>query len=276
MSLTRPPHRPAPRRGAAGLLAGATACFILASAALAAPPAQAQQGGTIAAPAVAARGGPAWSELSPSQQAALEPLRREWAGIDEPRKRKWLAIATRFPSMSADEKQRLQERMSAWVRLSPQERRTARINYSDAKDVSPQERRDRWAAYQALSEEERRKLARQAARAPSPASGKAAARTAPLASGMQAQSPGSMRPGAAPQAPRVTAGAPPSPTMRQARPGATTTSITKRPAPPWHQQAGMPKIAATPQFVDSATLLPRVGPQGVAASAEQLPARRHK
>ncbi|MEO8836960.1 MAG: hypothetical protein ABI364_09500, partial [Caldimonas sp.] len=53
----------------------------------------------------------------------------------------------------------------------------------------------------------------------------------------------------------------------QARPGATTTLITRRPAPPPHQQTGMPKIATTPEFVNRSTLLPRRGPQAAAVES---------
>ncbi len=61
------------------------------------------------------------------------------------------------------------------------------------------------------------------------------------------------------------------PTVVQARPGATTTLITKRPTPPRHQQTGMPKIAATPEFVNKATLLPQRGPQGAATRSAAAP-----
>jgi hypothetical protein len=57
------------------------------------------------------------------------------------------------------------------------------------------------------------------------------------------------------------------PTVVQAGPGATTTLISKRPTPPSHQQTGLPKIAATPEFVDKATLLPQRGPQAAATRA---------
>jgi hypothetical protein len=36
-----------------------------------------------------------------------------------------------------------------------------------------------------------------------------------------------------------------------------------------HQQAGLPKVAAMPGFVDSATLLPTRGAQGAAARAPE-------
>jgi hypothetical protein len=57
------------------------------------------------------------------------------------------------------------------------------------------------------------------------------------------------------------------PALVQAKPGASTTLIGKPAAPPAHQQTGMPKIAASPGFVDRNTLLPLRGPQGAAALA---------
>jgi len=65
------------------------------------------------------------------------------------------------------------------------------------------------------------------------------------------------------------------PTVVHVGPGAKTTLVTRQPAPPAHQQAGMPKIAATPGFVDRNTLLPQRGAQsaGVRTSAS-APANR--
>ncbi|TXC65911.1 hypothetical protein FSC37_07780 [Piscinibacter aquaticus] len=59
----------------------------------------------------------------------------------------------------------------------------------------------------------------------------------------------------------------------QAAPGATTSLISKRPTPPAHQQPGLPKIAASPGFVDKQTLLPQRGAQGAAAVPAQSPSR---
>ncbi|AKJ28491.1 DUF3106 domain-containing protein [Caldimonas brevitalea] len=248
------------RRG----LAVAVACLMAGMTASAAPPGGQAEGQRAVPAATAPRaGGPSWSELSPAQQSALRPLQREWAGIDAPRKQKWMGIASRFPSLSPSEQARLQERMTEWVRLSPEQRRTARVNYRDAKDLSSaEERRDRWAAYQALSEEERLKLARKAQGGP--AGKTAGGKPVKAAAADKTKPPAATGPATVPL----------SPVMLQARPGATTTSIKKRPAPPWHQQAGMPKIAATPDFVDANTLLPRVGPQGVATDTGEAPARR--
>jgi hypothetical protein len=212
----------------------------------------------------AAASGPAWKDLTSAQRTALKPLEREWASIDAERKRKWLEIAGRFPSMNPPERARLQERMTEWVRLSPEARRTARLNFREAKDVSPQERRSSWEAYQALSDEERQRLAQQAARAQENQKNRARRSASSAKQGsQQAQSRSQAKSNVAPNPTFASQPKPVAPVILQARPGATTTSISKRPAPPWHQQPGMPKIAATPEFVDSHTLLPKVGPQAV-------------
>ena len=65
---------------------------------------------------------------------------------------------------------------------------------------------------------------------------------------------------------------PVAPTIVQAKPGATTTLMTRQAKPPAHQQPGQPKIAAKPDQVNRQTLLPQRGPQAVtAASAPRLP-----
>jgi hypothetical protein len=68
---------------------------------------------------------------------------------------------------------------------------------------------------------------------------------------------------------------PVAPTVVQAKPGATTTLMSKPANPPAHQQPGLPKVAATPGFVDRTTLLPQKGAQaaGTRAPAASAPAR---
>ena len=231
------------------------------------PAANAQGPGAASRPVPkAAEQGVRWAELKPGQQATLKPLEREWPGIEAGRKQKWLELAAGFPKMTPAEQGRIQERMAEWARLTPQERGQARLNFQEAKQVPAQDRQERWNAYQALSPEQKQQFA---------------ARAAPGGSGADAGRKGvppvptraekSVRD--APQAksnivPNPALAAPPkaiAPTVVQARPGATTTLITKRPSPPAHQQTGLPKIAATPEFVDKATLLPQRGPQGAAA-----------
>ncbi|CAN5920524.1 hypothetical protein BH11PSE8_BH11PSE8_38420 [soil metagenome] len=209
--------------------------------------------------------GVSWSELKPAQRAALKPLESEWRGIGAANKRKWIELAARMPNMPANERARIDARMADWARLTPQERGRARLNFEEANQLPSLDRKARWEAYQALSPDQKRALAARA----TPASG---------ATGFDAsrRNPRSDRSGKpeheASQAksnivPNPTFSAPPKPigpTIQQAQPGATTTLMSRHPAPPPHQQTGMPKIAATPEFVDKSTLLPQRGPQGAA------------
>lgn len=200
--------------------------------------------------------GPAWSTLSAQQRSALAPLERDWASIDAQRKSKWLEIASRHPSLPADEQKRMQQRMTEWARMTPAERGQARMSFQEAKQLSPQQRQARWEAYKALPEDERKALADRAQ--PKVEKVKPGA-SAPL-SAVPKQNLAASAPAAR------TAGKPVAPTVVQAGPGATTTLMTKSPTPPPHQKPGQPKIAATPNQVDRSTLLPKGGPQAPVAS----------
>lgn len=195
-----------------------------------------------------------WAALSGAQKQALAPLERDWPTIDAQRRSKWLEVAARFPSLAADERSRLQERMSAWARLTPAERSRARLQFQATRQLPKDERQAQWEAYQALPPEQKQALAQKGkpgSRVVTPVA------TAPVQG--EAAKRNLVQSAAAPQARAV------SPTMQRAGPGATTRPITsKAPLPPAHHQAGLPKIAATPSFVDPATLLPKRGPQGAA------------
>lgn len=204
-----------------------------------------------------AQDGPGWGSLTPSQQAALAPLQPQWSTIDSARKTKWLAVAQRFPNMPPDERTRVQQRMAEWARMSPGERGRARQNFQELRNLPPSDRQALWEAYRSLPEEERAEFAKRskppAPRASEPTAAGAAKKPVPVA---QAQ---------------VTV-KPVTPTVVQAKPGATTTLLTKAPAPPPHNQPGLPKIAATDTFVNKSTLLPRRGPQGAAVQSAAAPA----
>lgn len=221
---------------------------------------------------VAQPAGPSWQSLRPEQRAALAPLQQDWDSIDAQRKVKWLDIAGRYPKLPAAEQQKLQTRMAQWSRLSASERARARLNFQEVKQLPNQERQDRWQAYQALPESQRKALA-------SRATGAGIAKPPPqLASRPASDGVAAARkrnivanPSLSAKPARAVA-----PTVVQAAPGATTTLVTRQPAPPAHQQAGLPKIAATPGFVDRNTLLPKRGPQGasVRASGSNAPPAR--
>jgi Protein of unknown function (DUF3106) len=165
---------------------------------------------------------------------------------------------------------RIQARMTEWARMSPADRGRVRLNFQEATQAAPRDRQAQWDAYQALSEDQKRQLAARAApsdvRRPAPIAPGGTSATA--GEGAAAKSNIVPNPAYAQPLRQV------APTVVQAQPGATTTLITKRAAPPAHQQTGLPKISATPEFVDRATLLPQRGPQGAAALSPSASAPR--
>ncbi|WP_322043020.1 DUF3106 domain-containing protein [Paraburkholderia sp. J67] len=100
-----------------------------------------------------------WARLTDVQRTALAPFASEWDTFSDARKRKWLRIAARYPKMTPDLQKRLQDRMTEWVRMTPEQRRVARENYQVSKELPPQARQRAWKAYQALSEDQKEKLA---------------------------------------------------------------------------------------------------------------------
>lgn len=197
---------------------------------------------SFASPALAVTADPApkWAQLNSEQQTVLAPLANDWDGFTDFRKKKWIGIAKRYPSMRPEEQQNLQRRMRAWSSLTQEQRRRARETFKTI-DKLPVEKkltvRQKWEEYQKLPEAEKRKLAEQGSRPPpAPAlraprgSGKNTARPAP------ATSPGSpaTSPATAPAA--ASAAAPASPATAPASAPATTPAATPAagtpPAPP--------------------------------------------
>jgi Protein of unknown function (DUF3106) len=223
---------------------------------------------------------PTWASLTPVQQQALAPLQRDWAGIDQSRKQKWLVIASRFPTLPADERKRVQERMTEWTHMTPAQRNSARLQFNEARQVSAEERQAKWQAYQALPEAERQSLAQRAkpvvktvAGAPAPVVAGAGSngKTGDLSRANPADGTTKRNVVQAPVGDQVK---PVAPVVVQAKPGATTSNMSTRLPRPSHSQPGTPKIAATPGYVDRATLLPKRGAQGAAAagSSDDIPA----
>ena len=123
-------------------------------------PARQSSPGTVVATQPHAK--PAWKDLTPAQQEALQPLAPHWAWLSEERKRKWLVISKNYQTLPADEQAKMHRRMSKWVTLSQQQRTQARRNFKEIKALTPAQKTAEWEAYQALSAEEKRKLAAQA------------------------------------------------------------------------------------------------------------------
>lgn len=103
--------------------------------------------------------GLAWRNLSAPQKQALQPLASHWHRLSDDRKRKWLVISRNYAKLPAAEQAKLHRRMSNWASLSQQQRAQARRVYSETKTLSAEQKAAQWEAYQALSPEEKRRLA---------------------------------------------------------------------------------------------------------------------
>lgn len=136
--------------------------------------ARAQTPAPAAAPALPAKtvvaqaafSSPLWTELSPVEREILKPLAPTWNTLSQTHKRKWLQMTKSYPALSTEEQVKMQGRMKEWVALTPQQRAQARLNFAKTKELSkeltPEEKQAKWQAYQALSDEEKRKLAAKA------------------------------------------------------------------------------------------------------------------
>lgn len=200
-----------------------------------------------------------WSSLSAQQRGVLAPLEREWNSITPAQQQKWVEVAGRYPTMPPEERSRMQQRMSEWSRLSANERARARLNFQESRQLTREERQRQWEAYRALPPDQRRALAERARQVKPPPRAGAAGRDAASAE----KKSNLVRSSASPVPQPV------GPTVVQRGSGATTNLVSKPARPPLHQQAGLPKVAATPGFVDSATLLPKRGAQGAATLRPQ-------
>lgn len=156
---------------------------------------------TAGIPAAVVRPGPdaglAWQDISAGQQAALQPLADSWASLSSAQKRKWIALSRSHPKLPAPEQALLHSRMSNWAGLSPSERARARLNFSESRAIQPEDRKAKWEAYQSLTPEQKKELARHqpGQRRVPPAVTAAAPAPAELHDGAGAEPAGKRRPG---------------------------------------------------------------------------------
>lgn len=104
---------------------------------------------------------PSWAELNADQKRSLAPLAGEWDKMDGFRRKKWLGIAQRYPSLSPDEQARMQRRMTEWAKLTPEERKRAREKYRSLQKEPPEKKeavKRKWETYKELPESERSRL----------------------------------------------------------------------------------------------------------------------
>lgn len=201
---------------------------------------------------------PTWTSLTPTQRQLLAPLEADWPHLGPTQRSKWLNATPMLATLPPPELARLHERMRDWAKLTPAERRDARVGFQVAKQVDAEQRQAKWEAYQALTPEQRQALVDKAA------ARRKAQRTAagPVAKPLAAQPKSNI----VPATPRLVAPVAVTGGLIQAKPGATTVLITHALRLPSHQVAGESKVVADPDLVDPKTLLPKP-PRAPSASA---------
>ena len=113
----------------------------------------------LPAHALAEAGQPAWVRLNSQQKQVLAPLAQDWDGMDSARRKKWLGIATRYPSMTPLEQQRIQSQMRDWAALTPDQRKQVRDKYKNIKQLPPEKHekiKHKWREYEQLREEQKK------------------------------------------------------------------------------------------------------------------------
>lgn len=133
-------------------IGGVILCLALAGTASAEPPTTA----IIGTPPQ-----PSWSVLSTQQKSILTPLSVEWDKMDNIRRKKWLGIAERYPSMKPDEQRRVQDRMREWANLTPEQRAKVRDSYKEFNQLPSEQKqvvKQKWEAYSNLPPEEQQRV----------------------------------------------------------------------------------------------------------------------
>lgn len=103
-----------------------------------------------------------WSELTPEQKISLKPLEGSWKDLSDGHKRKWISLSVNYAKMLPSDQAKLHERMLQWAALSRKDREQARLNFAETQKIPPQQKNEHWQTYQALSPEEKQKLAKSA------------------------------------------------------------------------------------------------------------------
>ena len=104
---------------------------------------------------------PGWSLLTAQQKAILAPLSASWESMDNLRRKKWLAIAHRYPGLKPDEQGRIRERMQEWAALTPEQRAKIRDSYKEFSRLPPEQKqavKQKWEIYSNLPPDERERL----------------------------------------------------------------------------------------------------------------------
>ncbi len=94
-----------------------------------------------------------FTSLSRAQQNTLEPLRPFWEDMSYVQKKKWLSVADQYAALSPLSQARIREKMQEWAKLTPQQRKLARENFTNVQSSGKSDKHNQWQEYQKLSPE---------------------------------------------------------------------------------------------------------------------------
>ena len=112
----------------------------------------------VPAPATSSSSIP-WNNLTPVQKQALAPLEKDWVALGKERQQKWVVFAAKYQQMNPDDQKRIQEKMNAWAKLTPEQRLAARENYIRSNQLQPEQRKQKWDEYRQLPDDQKAQLA---------------------------------------------------------------------------------------------------------------------
>ena len=99
---------------------------------------------------------PAWSQLTPKQQADLDWLERDWDQMPAHRRARILHRWERWQGLSPEEQQRLREGRRNYREMSPRQRERMRESWRALHALPPEEQHRLRALWRSLSPEQRR------------------------------------------------------------------------------------------------------------------------
>lgn len=126
----------------------------------------------LAGPPVSAET-PAWDELSPDQQEALEKFSHKWDGWPDGKRERLLNIVSRWCEMTPEEQEATRKRIEEWRKmkkerrekirekaerfnqLPPEEQERIRKQYREFRDMNPERREELRRRWEEMSPDER-------------------------------------------------------------------------------------------------------------------------
>lgn len=79
-----------------------------------------------------------WTELSPMQREALQPLADEWDTLPAKLQRHLLTASRHYPQLAPAQKKLFQSRLETWAKLTPEQRARAREKFEAFSKIKPE------------------------------------------------------------------------------------------------------------------------------------------